>query len=64
MTLALAFTLSGRHDLIAAKPVFFAHLPIMAIEAVLCAAAVTLVCLVKPELFGVFGLPIPRRSDA
>ncbi len=61
---ALALTLSGQHYLVAAKLVFFAHLPIMAIEAMLCVAAVTLIRQVKPELFGVFDQPVVRSGDA
>lgn len=60
--LAIAFTtvcvgaalaLSGDEFLPAAKLVFFAHIPIMAIEALLTAAAVYLARQVKPELFSV-----------
>ena len=61
---ALALTLSGQHFLMAAKLIFFAHLPIVAIEALLCAAAVTLTRQVKPELFGVFSRPFAHNSDA
>jgi cobalt/nickel transport system permease protein len=61
---ALGLTLSGQHFLMAAKLLFFAHLPIVAIEALLCAAAVTLIRQVKPELFGVFSRPLARSSDA
>jgi cobalt/nickel transport system permease protein len=45
--------LSGEEFLPAAKLVFFAHLPVMAIEGALTAAAVLLAHRVKPELFRV-----------
>ena len=47
--IALAF--SGEEFIAAAKLVFFAHIPIMAIEAAITAAAVYLARRVKPELF-------------
>jgi cobalt/nickel transport system permease protein len=49
--LALAF--SGEEFVPAAKLVFFAHIPVMAIEAALTGAAVFLARRVKPELFAV-----------
>jgi cobalt/nickel transport system permease protein len=48
---AISLALSGDEFLPAAKLVFFAHIPVMAIEAALTAAAVYLVHRVKPELF-------------
>ncbi|PTE15897.1 cobalt transporter CbiM [Pseudogemmobacter blasticus] len=48
---ALSLMLSGEQFLPAAKLVFFAHIPVMAIEGVLTAAAVSLARKVKPELF-------------
>ncbi|MDJ0931505.1 energy-coupling factor ABC transporter permease [Breoghania sp.] len=48
---ALAF--SGDAFIPAAKLVFFAHIPVMVIEALLSAAAVYLAHRVKPELFSV-----------
>ncbi len=48
---ALALVLSGEGFIAAAKLVFFAHIPVMAIEALITAAAVRLVLQVKPELF-------------
>lgn len=54
---ALALTFSGEQFAAAAKLVFFAHIPIMAIEALLSAAAVYLARKTKPELFGVFSAP-------
>ncbi|MBA4351901.1 MAG: cobalamin biosynthesis protein CbiM [Rhodobacter sp.] len=48
---AVCLALSGDQFLPAAKLVFFAHIPIMAVEAVLTAAAVSLAIRVKPELF-------------
>ncbi|MDC0738286.1 cobalt transporter CbiM [Cognatishimia sp. SS12] len=47
----LALALSGDAFLPAAKLVFFAHIPIMVIEAVLTGFAVLLARQVKPELF-------------
>ncbi|WP_259781107.1 cobalt transporter CbiM [Aestuariispira ectoiniformans] len=51
---ALSLAASGDEFLLPAKTVFFAHIPIMAIEAFLSAAAVFLIRRVKPELFDVF----------
>lgn len=48
---AAALALSGEGFLPAAKLVFFAHTPVMAIEAVLTGFAVLLARKVKPELF-------------
>ena len=52
-TLAVAFslTLSGDEFILAAQLVFFAHIPVMVIEAVLSGAAIFLARRVKPELF-------------
>ena len=50
---AAALALTGDRFLPAAKLVFLAHIPIMAIEAVLCGAATFLIRRVKPELFDV-----------
>jgi len=47
----LSLALSGSAFLPAAKLVFFAHLPVMAVEAVLTGAAVYLAHKVKPDLF-------------
>jgi cobalt/nickel transport system permease protein len=49
--------LSGEEFMPAAKLVFFAHIPVMVIEALLCAAAVLLVRKVKPELFDALVAP-------
>lgn len=46
-----SLALSGEAFLPAAKLVFVTHIPVMLVEALLTAAAVTLVCRVKPELF-------------
>lgn len=54
LMVALALGLTGEEFLPAAKLVFFAHIPIMAIEAVLSGAAVFLMHRVKPELFRTF----------
>ena len=48
---AVALMLSGDEFIAAAKLVFFAHLPVMAIEGLLTGAAVFLAHRVKPELF-------------
>ncbi len=48
---ALSLALSGDAFLPAAKLVFFAHIPVMVIEAVLTGFAVLLARRVKPELF-------------
>lgn len=47
----LTLALSGEEFVLAAKLVFFAHIPVMAIEAMLTGAAVFLVRRVKPDLF-------------
>lgn len=54
-TLFVAFSLalSGDEFLPAAKFVFFAHIPVMAIEGLLSAAAIYLIATVKPELFSI-----------
>lgn len=54
LVVAISLALSGDEFLPAAKLVFFAHIPVMGIEALLSAAAVFLICRVKPELFDVF----------
>lgn len=56
---ALAF--SGEGFVAAAKLVFVAHLPVMAIEGVLSGAAIHLARRVKPELFDAFS---PRPQGA
>ncbi len=48
---AAFLALSGEAFLPAAKLVIVAHIPVMVVEALLCAAAVYLVRKVKPELF-------------
>ncbi|NOD64313.1 MULTISPECIES: cobalt transporter CbiM [unclassified Ruegeria] len=48
---AVSLALSGDAFLPAAKLVFFAHIPVMAIEAVLTGFAILLTRKVKPELF-------------
>jgi len=58
---AFSLALSGDEFLPAAKLVFFAHMPIMAIEAILSGAAVCLAHKVKPELFQTFS-QIEQRS--
>lgn len=53
---ALSLALSGKEFLAAAQLVFFAHIPVMVVEALLAAAAVYLARKVKPELFGVLNV--------
>ncbi|MEB8386681.1 cobalt transporter CbiM [Rhodobacteraceae bacterium KMM 6894] len=48
---ALSLAMTGDEFLPAAKLVFFAHIPVMAIEAVLTGFAILLTRKVKPELF-------------
>jgi cobalt/nickel transport system permease protein len=43
--------LSGDEFILAAKLVFFSHIPVMVIEALLSGAAIFLARRVKPELF-------------
>jgi cobalt/nickel transport system permease protein len=51
LLVGIALAASGEEFIPAAKLVFFAHIPVMAIEAVLTGAAVLLARRVKPELF-------------
>ncbi|WP_068112823.1 cobalt transporter CbiM [Tropicimonas marinistellae] len=51
---ALSLALTGEEFFAPAKLVFFAHIPVMVIEALLTGAAVYLARQVKPELFDVF----------
>jgi cobalt/nickel transport system permease protein len=51
LAVALSLALTGDEFLLAAKLVFFAHIPVMVIEALLTGAAVLLARRVKPELF-------------
>jgi cobalt/nickel transport system permease protein len=53
----ITLALSGEQFMIAAQMVFIAHIPVMAIEAVLTGAAVYLARRVKPELFDAFAAP-------
>jgi cobalt/nickel transport system permease protein len=53
LTVALVLWLSGDEFLAAAKLVVIAHLPVAVIEGLVCAAAVTLIHRVKPDLFGI-----------
>ncbi len=61
LTVALVLWLSGDEFLPAAKLVVLAHLPVAVIEGLVCAAAVTLIHRVKPELFGVLTPPATPR---
>jgi cobalt/nickel transport system permease protein len=51
LAVAVSLALSGDEFMFAAKLVFFAHIPVMVIEALLSGAAVFLARRVKPELF-------------
>ena len=51
LLVAVSLVLSGDEFVPAAQFVFFAHIPVMIIEALLAAAAVTLARQVKPDLF-------------
>jgi len=53
VVVAISLALSGSEYLPVAKLVFFAHIPVMVIEGLLCGAAVYLAHRVKPELFHV-----------
>ena len=61
MLVALVLWLSGDEFLPAAKLVVLAHLPVAVIEGLVCAAAVTLIHRVKPDLFGTMTAP-PRAA--
>ena len=62
VTVALFLALSGEAFLPAAQLVVIAHLPVMVIEGLLCAAAVVFIRKVKPELFE--SLATPREATA
>lgn len=51
LAVAVSLMLSGDEFILAAKLVFFSHIPVMAIEGLLSAAAIFLARRVKPELF-------------
>ncbi len=53
----LSLALSGQEFLVAAQMVFFAHVPVMAVEGALTGAAVVLLRKVKPEM-----LALPVRA--
>lgn len=55
LLVATALALTGDAFVPAAKLVLVAHVPVMVIEALVCAAAVVLVRRVKPELLGATG---------
>jgi len=57
---AIALALSGDEFLPAAKLVFFAHIPVMIIEALVTGAAVALARQVKPELFSALVAPASK----
>ncbi|SDD80137.1 cobalt transporter CbiM [Rhodospira trueperi] len=61
LTVALVLWLSGDEFLAAAKLVVLAHLPVAVIEGLICAAAVTLIHRVKPDLFDAL-TPPPSAS--
>lgn len=51
LAVAISLMLSGDEFILAAKLVFFSHIPVMVIEGLLSAAAIFLARRVKPELF-------------
>lgn len=51
LAVAVSLMLSGDEFILAAKLVFFSHIPVMVIEALLSGAAIFLARRVKPELF-------------
>ncbi|WP_299444586.1 cobalt transporter CbiM [uncultured Rhodospira sp.] len=57
LAVALVLWLSGEAFIPAAKLVVVAHLPVAVIEGLVCAAAVTLIHRVKPDLFGALVAP-------
>jgi len=61
---AAALALSGEAFVPAAKLVLAAHVPIMIVEAFVCAAAVVLIRKVKPELLGVAPAPLVETAHA
>ncbi|MCB2101919.1 MAG: cobalt transporter CbiM [Rhodobacterales bacterium] len=61
---ALVLTLSGEAFVPAARLVFVAHLPVMAIEGLLTAAAVFLIHRVRPDLLGLFTRPAVAGEGA
>ncbi|EJW09298.1 Substrate-specific component NikM of nickel ECF transporter [Rhodovulum sp. PH10] len=61
LLVGIALAASGSQFVAAAKLVFFAHIPVMVIEAALTGAAVLLARRVKPELFDALG-PAPREA--
>jgi len=61
---AAALALSGDAFVPAARLVLVAHVPVMIVEAVVCAAAVVLIRKVKPELFGAAPAPFVETAHA
>ncbi|WP_026379719.1 cobalt transporter CbiM [Afifella pfennigii] len=61
---AISLALSGEEFVPAAKLVFFAHIPVMAIEALVAGAAVALVRRVKPELFVTFAAALSKGAPS
>ena len=64
VVVAGALALSGDAFVPAAKLVLAAHVPVMVVEAGVCAAAVVLIRKVKPELFGAVPLPMAEAARA
>jgi len=62
LTVALVLWLSGEAFIAAAKLVVLAHLPVAAIEGLVCAAAVTLIHRVKPDLFDALTAPLSTSA--
>jgi cobalt/nickel transport system permease protein len=61
---AAALALSGEAFVPAAKLVLAAHVPVMVVEALVCAAALVLILKVKPELVGAAPAPAVETARA
>jgi cobalt/nickel transport system permease protein len=61
---AAALALSGEAFVPAAKLVLAAHVPVMVVEALVCAAALVLILKVKPELVGAAPAPVVETARA
>jgi len=62
LMVALVLALSGREFMAAAKLVVLAHLPVMLIESVFTAAAISLLLRLKPEFLGVAPVALPTMA--
>ncbi len=64
LLVALALALTGEAFVPAAKLVLLAHVPVVIVEALVCAAAVVLIRRVKPELLGLAPSPLAETVRA